>query len=366
MLIREVNFEDYLKIKDLTNRNNIEIYDKFDWKKVWKENPYLKKNNIKWFLGWLIEDDKKNIVGHIGSLPTQYYYNSIPYNGAVMSCWIVDEKYRHYSMELMRRNIAQKNIDFSIVTSANSKTESALTAFGWRKIPVKKYNEKLHIILNLKKVIDSYLKKKSINTYGLINNIIFYLSYIIFFKRINYWKKFKIKKHVIVYNKFNRKFDNFWNKLKKFNKETFMFNRSSEWINWHLSHQFETNKAIIVAEEQNDEIIGYSICLLKNVDKINLKKAILLDLVALDDNDETYINLLLHSIKETDKQECHLFEIVGFNNKKRKIINSLKPFLNKGSSFPFYFKSNNTKLNAILLNEDSWDPSALDGDSIQL
>ena len=160
MLIREVNFEDSLKIKDLTNRNNIEIYDKFDWKKVWKENPYLKKNNIKWFLGWLIEDDEKNIVGHIGSLPTQYYYNSISYNGAVMSCWIVDEKYRHYSMELMRRNIAQKNIDFSIVTSANSKTESALTAFDWRKIPVKKYNEKLHIILNLKKVIDSYLKKK--------------------------------------------------------------------------------------------------------------------------------------------------------------------------------------------------------------
>ncbi len=198
----------------------------------------------------------------------------------------------------------------------------------------------------------------------MINNIIFYLSYIIFFKKINYWKKFEIKKRVFVYNKFNSKFDNFWNKLKKFNKNTFMFNRSSEWINWHLNHQFENNKTAIITEEQNDEIIGYSICLFKNIDKMNLKKAILIDFVTLDDNHETYLNLLLHAIKEADKRECHLFEIVGFNNKKRKIINLLKPFLRKSSFFSFYFKSSNLKLSEILLDENSWDPSGLDGDSI--
>ena len=76
--------------------------------------------------------------------------------------------------------------------------------------------------------------------------------------------------------------------------------------------------------------------------------------------------MLLHSIKEANKKECHLFEIVGFNNKKRKIINLLKQFLNKDFSFPFYFKSNSTKLDEILQNENSWDPSNLDGDSIQL
>ena len=48
MLIREVNFEDYLKIKDLNDRNNIAIYDKIYWEKVWKENPYLKRSKIKW------------------------------------------------------------------------------------------------------------------------------------------------------------------------------------------------------------------------------------------------------------------------------------------------------------------------------
>ena len=59
MFIKEVSFEDYLKIKNLANRNNLKIYDKSDWEKIWKENPYLKKNNTKWCLGWVIEDNEK-------------------------------------------------------------------------------------------------------------------------------------------------------------------------------------------------------------------------------------------------------------------------------------------------------------------
>ena len=112
----------------------------------------------------------------MGTIFSYRNINQKNYSFCNLHTWIVDEKYRHYSMELMRRNIAQKDIDFSIVTSANSKTESALTAFGWKKIPVKKYNEKLYIILNLKKTIHSYLKKKDINTNALINNILYYLS----------------------------------------------------------------------------------------------------------------------------------------------------------------------------------------------
>jgi len=363
MHIREVNFEDYIKIKSLVNRYNLQIYDKLNWEKMWKENPYLKKNNIKWCPGWIIEDGA-NIVGHIGNLPTQYYYNSIPYNGSIICCWVVDEKYRYHSIKLVHKYMSQKNIDFYIGTTANLKTANTLTAFGWKKMPVKNYNEKLYIILNLRKVIDSYLKKKKISISTLINNIIFYLSYIIFFNKINFWKKFETKNQVFVYNKFNSKFDNFWDKLKKNNKNTFMLNRSSEWINWHLNHQFENNKTLIITEEQNGQIIGYSVCLFKNIDNINLKKATLLDLVSLNNNHETYFNLLLHSIKESKKKDCHLFEIVGFNNEKREIMNSIKPFVRKNPFCPFYFKSNNSKLNEILLNKNSWDPSELDGDSI--
>ena len=69
------------------------------------------------------------------------------------------------------------------------------------------------------------------------------------------------KKEIVIYNKFNEKFDNFWNKTKEFNKNIFMLNRNKEWINWHLNRQFKNNEAWILAEEENNEIVGYCICL---------------------------------------------------------------------------------------------------------
>ena len=172
------------------------------------------------------------------------------------------------------------------------------------------------------------------------------------------------KKEFVIYDKFNEKFDNFWNKTKEFNKSIFMLNRNKEWINWHLNHQFKNNEAWILAEEENDEIVGYCICLYKYDDAIDLKKVILIDYVSLNNNDETLLNLLIHAVKIAKKKNSHLFEIIGFNDEKRKVIKKIKPFLRRVSFCPFYFYSNKLELEGILQKKNSWDSSILDGDSI--
>ena len=77
--------------------------------------------------------------------------------------------------------MSQKNIDFYIGTTANFKTATALTTFGWSEMPERKYTEKLYIILNSQKVINSYFKKKR-NKYKHFNNqynILFILYYLL-------------------------------------------------------------------------------------------------------------------------------------------------------------------------------------------
>ena len=143
-----------------------------------------------------------------------------------------------------------------------------------------------------------------------------------------------------------------------------MFNRTKEWINWHLNGQFENKKAWILTEEKNNEIIGYCICVEKNNEGINLKKIVLADFVALNNDHKTYLNLLYHSICEAKKRGYDLFEAVGFNDEKRKIINKFRPFLKKMPFCPFYFKIINLELSEPLSKKDCWDPSILDGDSI--
>ena len=74
MNIRNVSIKDYEKIKILLKRHNMNMIDFKRWVNLWKKNPSLKNNKIKWIKGWVIEKNNK-IVGHIGHFPMQYFLN---------------------------------------------------------------------------------------------------------------------------------------------------------------------------------------------------------------------------------------------------------------------------------------------------
>ena len=363
MVIREVTYQDYHQIEKLVKKHELKIYDQSNWELIWKNNPHIKEKKIKWAPGWVIEENE-NIVGHVGNIPVEYHYKSKSYIGSIISCWVVDEKFRYLSIKLLQKFNSQKDIHFSIGTTSNNKTAKALSALGWKKNPMEEYSEKLYAILDQKNLVKAYLKKKKINLNNFFINVICFITNFIFYKKINHWKKIKTNKEIVIYKKFNEKFDIFWNKSKEFNKDTFMFSRKKEWINWHLNYHFKNTEAWILAEEDNNEILGYCICLSKHNDEIDLKKVILIDLVSLNNNNDTLLNLLIHSIKIAAKRNFHLFEIVGFNKKKREVIKKIKPFLRKSSFCPFYFYTNKLELNEILQKKDSWDSSILDGDSV--
>ena len=78
MNIRNVFIKDYEKIKILFKRYSMNMIDFKRWVNLWKENPSLKNNKIKWIKGWVIEENKK-IVRHVGHFPMQYFLNKKPY-----------------------------------------------------------------------------------------------------------------------------------------------------------------------------------------------------------------------------------------------------------------------------------------------
>ena len=230
MIIREAKFEDHWQIKNLANKFNINVYEKNEWEIIWKNNPYLKESKIEWPLGWVIEVEK-NIVGHIGNIPTQYFYNSQSYNGSIISCWVVEPEHRLYSIKLIQKYLSQSTKDFHIATTSNLKTAKTLLAFGWKEMPNKDYNKKLYIVLNTKAVISAFIKKNNFYSNNFINNLIYFGINVFLNKKINYWKKFKKKDNLEICNKFDYQFDEMWEKIKIYKKNTFLLNRSSKWLN---------------------------------------------------------------------------------------------------------------------------------------
>ena len=363
MIIREVKFEDYSQIKNLANRFNINVYEQNEWEIIWKNNPYLKDNKIEWPLGWVIEVENK-IVGHIGNIPTQYFYNSQSYNGSIISCWVVEPKYRLYSIKLIQKYLSQSTKDFHIATTSNLKTARTLSAFGWKEMPNKDYNKKLYIVLNTKAVLFAFIKKSNFYSNNFINNLINFGINIFLSKKINYWKKFKKENNFEIHNQFDNQFDEMWEKLKIYKKNTFHFNRSSKWLNWHLNSKIKNKNSFILTKKEEGKIIAYAICVFKYVKDLSIKKAVLVDLVSIKDYEKTYFDLVLFSINNSFKSGCDIFEIVGFSEEKRKIMKKIRPFEKKNTFSPFYFITKNQNLNKILLKRENWDPSELDGDSI--
>ena len=362
MIIRKVRFEDYEEIRDLAEKFNINVYSKNNWEDIWKKNPCLKNENKNWTIGWVLENNNK-IVGHLGNIPTEYIYNQKKYIGSVISCWVVEPEYRLHSIRLIKEYHAQSGIDFFLATTSNFKTAKALKAFGWQNMPHEEYDNKLNIIINFEYVYNSYILRRFKK-----NNIFFKIIYkclsLFLYKKINYWKKFETNKKFEIYKKFDDKFDEFWEKIKTENRSKFLFNRSSEWVNWHLNNKIQENESLILALKENKKIVGYAICVNKYDSRVNMKKAVLVDLMLLEKKEQFSLDLILSCLEESRKSNCHLFQMVGFDDKKRKFMYKLSPFSRKNKFSPYLFKSENLELIDLLQNKDSWYPNELEGDSI--
>jgi len=362
MIIRKVKVEDHAEIKSLANKYKINVFNKTEWEKIWNENPLLKDYDKEWVKGWvMVEKDK--IVGHIGNIPTQYTLNKKTYTGSVINCWVVEEKYRLHSINLIKEYHSQQDIDFFIATTSSLKTSKILPVFGWKKMPIKDYDKKLNIILNFKNVYQAYLEKK-FKKFKYIFEHFSRLGNLLLSKRINFWKKLKKDNEFEVYKQFDKTFDEFWEKMKIKNKEIFLFNRKSDWMNWHLNNKIKENNLLILVKKKDGKIIGYAVCIYKQDKDLNLKKAVLIDIMLLNNDDKIFIDLILNSINHSLKSSCDLFQIVGFNEEKRKLIYKLKPFVVKNKFSTFYFNVKNLILNDFLSKKQYWDPSELDGDSI--
>ena len=362
MILRKVLIKDYKKIKKLFEKNKLSMINNERWKNIWLKNPIL-KNNKKWIKGWVIEENKK-IVGHFGSYPTQYFFKNKSYICSVLHGWVVDKKFRSFSPLLLNKLFMDKKADFFLCTTANPTVGKIFEVMKAKQIAANSLKYSLFFILNLEKVIESFLKKNKYPLKKLLSNIIFFILNSLIKRKFNSWKNKYSERNIIKCKKINPQFDYLWKKNKYSNINKFLFNRNTQWLEWHLGYFLENKKAWILLSKKNKKINGYSICIENLNKKDGLKRAFLVDLFSINEEKETSINLIGASINEAKKRKCHIIEFRGINNLQKPYVNSFYPFSKKLLTNPFYYKSNNNKLDTILKNEKFWLPTYLDGDTI--
>jgi len=362
MKIREVQIKDYIQIKELHDKYNLKILDKIGWSKFWLQNPCMKNSQNTFPMGWVAEENKR-IVCYLGNILKEYYHDSKRFIVVCSHSWISEANYRLQAISLLDRFFSQKNVDIFTVTTANKISEQIFKRYDAKKIPFQNYQKPMFVVLDMEKLIYSFLKYKKIPLAKFIRKLFFYFSYIIFYKKLNFWKKINTSKKVELNSTIDEKFDEFWEAYKINFQNQFLQSRTSNWIKWHMQNRIANGKAWIMSVSENNKILGYAICSERNNEKIELKRIALIDFVSLKDNQEVYISLIKNCIEESKKRGYHIFEIIGFKDLKRRIFSNFKTFNRKLPGFPFYYKSRNNIHDNFLKLGETWDPSLIDGDS---
>jgi hypothetical protein len=213
--------------------------------------------------------------------------------------------------------------------------------------------------LNLDKFVDSIIIYKKIPPNRILKYLFVNFLKIIFYNKLNYWKRFIQKNELNIHKSCDATFDIFWNEYKSQNIK-FVQHKSSDWLNWHINY---LQDPFLLTVSNNDQIKGYAICCKRNNIRYDLKRVSIIDIVAIQDNKEIYSSLINGCIKESQKRGYHIIDMIGTNDTKKKMFSNFKTFKRNISNFLYYYYSNDPELLKVLDDDKIWDPTLLDGDS---
>ena len=77
----------------------------------------------------------------------------------MLNGWVVDRKYRHASLALIKKYFDQKNCDFFYGTTFSKNTATIVKKFSAKPIPVNNFTKSYYIITDSKKVLYFFFRK---------------------------------------------------------------------------------------------------------------------------------------------------------------------------------------------------------------
>ncbi len=356
MKIRIAKFDDLEKIKELCVRNNLNV--KKINKEAWENFPNFNEfQNIP--IGWVIENNEKNIVGVILNLFMSYRLNNKTYKASVVSTWAVDHNYRSESMNLIFKWIYQKNVDLLVDNRRTERSAKILKSFKFKNVPTKDYEKIIYWILDYPNFIKSAIKKKIKIQVGPLSIIpAAMLKFYDFVMKRN--MKFNLNKKTIKVESFDKKFDSFWDKLSKNNK--FMAERDSRSLEWRFARGIKEKRISVLTLSNEKNLIGYIIIMRDDNKKIGLKRMKIVDIQTSSNIEEDINDLIANAIEYARKEGIHILELMGFGENIREQALKMNPYTRTLSYSPFFYKIMSDELKNEFSDDIEWDACLFDGD----
>ncbi|MGA7622635.1 MAG: hypothetical protein WCA91_03570, partial [Candidatus Acidiferrales bacterium] len=161
--IREASFEDYPQIVELQSRHGLAHKNFEEWKHLWVNNPAFIQSRDKLPIGWVLELPDHRIVGYLGNIPLFYEFEGQSLIASVAHAWVVDTRYRTYSLQLLDRYFSQKSVDLFLNATVGPAAAEAFAVFQSSPVPVGAWDRSSFWITNYQRFVASWLSMKGLS-----------------------------------------------------------------------------------------------------------------------------------------------------------------------------------------------------------
>lgn len=357
--IREATFADYEGISRLESEYGLFPKSCENWKHLWINNPIFHEFRH-WPIGWVCENEDKEIVGSIGNIPLAYEFEGQPIVTATSRGFVVDSGYGPYSLSLLAQFFDQRNIDLFLNTSVNDKASRLQELFRASPVPAGTWNQSAFWVTNYPRFSRSVLANRSVQ-----GSFSYPLSAGLFCWDKLREKGFRKRRHDLqtkVCTKFDAEFDAFWETTRRSARPRLAAIRNRANLDWHFGPALARQHAFAITVHDQGSLSAYAMFVRQDNEEIGLRRMCLIDFQALENRTDLLKSILSFALQKCQQEDIDMLETTGFASDKRRAIDSMGPHYRSLSAWRYFYKANGPSLAAALALPDSWDPTCFDGD----
>lgn len=358
--LRAARFDDYEHIVRLEAKLNDEPPPFDDWRLLWQESPLWPELQKIWPIGWVLETDGGQIVGSIGNVPLRYHFQGEPLVATTGRGWVVEAQYRGFALWLLEERFNQPHVELFIDTTISPLALDAFSEFSLR-VPAGDFGTVAYYVTGHRTFANRALQKLNVPlgpAWAPLAGGALRLKEVIFGKRP---PKTRGSLTIEATERFDARFDAFWQELLRQNPDTLLAARDSATLTWHLFAAMRRGRVWILTASRNRQLIAYSI--LKRQDTGDeISRMRLVDYQSIEPEVDLLADFLSVALRRCVAENMAVLDRPGVGLAKMRIFDECAPY-RANQTWPFFYRAVDRDLAAQLTQPKAWDPSAYDGDA---
>jgi hypothetical protein len=361
-LLRVASFDDYDQIAAVQRANALSAKPREQWLHLWQNNPAF-RHVPDWPIGWVLEDENRQIVGSLENVPCLYRLGGLTYVGGFGRGWAVDARYRSFSLLLIVRQLQQANVDLRLTTTASPRTSTLLTQQGWSRVPIGHWDRSALWVASYAQTARRYLSVTAPKLVSALARPLVYPPLLLKDVIARSWRRFTTECELGWCTGFDERFDRFWLELETENPGVLLSVRDLRTLQWHFRYALEQSRIWILTACRGARMVAYAILERREVQALGLARMLLVDFQAVASDPDLAAAMIASVLERCRLEDIQVLENVGCWLEEKHALVNRAPHRRDLGNWCYLYQAPNPELASALESAESWYPTQYDADA---